>query len=101
MYSRLHLSTLSNMEPVHLDEFYTQGSQPGPDYKSFGEEHIQALLKDAHDKNRGWLPAPSSIVGIDVSQQKPADGHPLRQWKCSVDIEAPPIEVLNRILHER
>jgi hypothetical protein len=33
------------MEPVHLDEFYTQGKQPGPDYRAFGEEHIQGLLK--------------------------------------------------------
>ena len=45
MYSRLHLSTLSNMEPVHLDEFYAKNKQPGPDFKTFGEEHIQMLLK--------------------------------------------------------
>ena len=45
MYSRLHLSTLSNMEPVHLDEFYAKSKQPGPDFKAFGEEHIQMLLK--------------------------------------------------------
>ncbi|KAL8559548.1 hypothetical protein ACOMHN_018711 [Nucella lapillus] len=101
MYSRLHLSTLSNMEPVHLDEFYAKGKQPGPDYKAFGEEHIQVLLKEAHDKNRGWAPVSVSVTGIEVLQRKPQDGHPLRQWKCSVELEAPPIEVLNRILHER
>ncbi|XP_076446493.1 rho GTPase-activating protein 7-like isoform X2 [Babylonia areolata] len=101
MYSRLHLSTLSNMEPVHLDEFYAKGKQPGPDYKAFGEENIQVLLKEAHDKNRGWAPMPVSVSGIEVMFRKPQDGHPLRQWKCSVEIEAPPIEVLNRILHER
>lgn len=44
-YSRLHLSTLCNMEPVHLDEFYATPQQPGPDFRSFGEEHIQVLLK--------------------------------------------------------
>ncbi|XP_070197545.1 serine-rich adhesin for platelets-like isoform X2 [Littorina saxatilis] len=101
MYSRLHLNTLSNMEPVHLDEFYAKNKQPGPDYKTFGEENIQVLLKDAHDKNRGWAPATSYAPAIEVMQRKPQDGHPLRQWKCSVEIEAPPIEVLNRILHER
>ncbi|KAK7496603.1 hypothetical protein BaRGS_00012255 [Batillaria attramentaria] len=101
MYSRLHLSTLSNMEPVHLDEFYAYSGHPGPDYRAFGEEHIQILLKEAHDKNRGWAPVTVNMPGIEVTQRKPQDGHPLRQWKCSVEIEAPPIEVLNRILHER
>lgn len=102
MYSRLHLSTLSNMEPVHLDEFYVYSRhKPGPDYRSFGEEHIQILLKEAHDKNRGWTPITVSVPNIEVTQRKPQDGHPLRQWKCSVEIEAPPIEVLNRVLHER
>ncbi|PVD34960.1 hypothetical protein C0Q70_06241 [Pomacea canaliculata] len=100
-YSRLHLSTLCNMEPVHLDEFYATPQQPGPDFRSFGEEHIQVLLKEVHDKNRGWIVASINLTGIEVMYRKPQDNHPLKQWKCSVEIEAPPIEVLNRILHER
>ena len=37
----------------------------------------------------------------EVSYKKVDDGHPLRLWKCCIDVEAPPIEVLNRILRER
>ena len=33
------------MEPVHLDEFYAKNKNSGPDFKAFGEENIQYLLK--------------------------------------------------------
>ena len=38
---------------------------------------------------------------VDVSYKKVGDGHPLRLWKCTIDVEAPPNEVLNRVLNER
>lgn len=62
---------------------------------------ISNLSQEVHDKNRGWIVASINLTGIEVMYRKPQDNHPLKQWKCSVEIEAPPIEVLNRILHER
>ena len=38
---------------------------------------------------------------VDVSYKKVGDGHPLRLWKSTVEVEAPPNEVLNRVLNER
>ena len=38
---------------------------------------------------------------MDIAWKKVGDGHQLRLWKVSAEIEAPPAELLNRVLHER
>lgn len=38
---------------------------------------------------------------VDVGWKKVGDGHALRLWKLSTEVEAPPGELLNRILCER
>lgn len=38
---------------------------------------------------------------VEIAYKKVADGHPLRLWKICADIEAPPSEVLHRLLRER
>ena len=35
------------------------------------------------------------------SPRQVGDGHPLRLWKVSTDVEAPPATVLHRLLRER
>ena len=57
--------------------------------------------QEARDKFKGWVSVPSQLAHIDLSYKKVGDGHPLRLWKCSCDVEAPPVEVLNRVLRER
>lgn len=39
--------------------------------------------------------------GICLSPIKVGDGNPLRRWRVSVEVEAPPSVVLNRVLRER
>ena len=58
------------------------------------------INQESREKFRGWVSV-SIHNDVDVSFKKVGDGHPLRLWKCTVDVEAPPDEVLNRILHER
>ena len=41
------------------------------------------------------------VGDVEVYNRKPLDDYPLKEWKLMVDIEAPPIEVLRRIMHER
>lgn len=36
-----------------------------------------------------------------TSSPQVGDGHPLRLWKVSTDVEAPPATVLHRVLRER
>lgn len=38
---------------------------------------------------------------VEVCYRKVGDGHPLRLWKVATDVEAPPTELLNRVLRER
>jgi len=38
---------------------------------------------------------------VDVAYKKVGDGHPLRLWKYSVEVAAPPVDVLERLLRER
>jgi len=38
---------------------------------------------------------------VDVAYKKVGDGHPLRLWKYSVEVAAPPADVLERLLRER
>ena len=45
------------------------------------------------------LPLPPS--GVEVAYKKVGDGHPLRLWKACIEVEAPPVELLNRVLRER
>ncbi|RZC32362.1 START domain containing protein [Asbolus verrucosus] len=59
------------------------------------------LLKEAKDRGRGWVIVSGHNPKIEISYKKVADGHPLRLWKVSAEIEAPPSEVLRRIIRER
>lgn len=38
---------------------------------------------------------------IDVAHKKVGDGHPLRLWRCSTEIEATPLEIQSYIFKER
>lgn len=38
---------------------------------------------------------------IDVAWKKVGDGHALRLWRATTEVEAPPAELLHRILRER
>lgn len=51
-------------------------------------------------RSRGWVNI-SSWMSVDMSYKKVGDGHPLRLWRVSTDVEAPPTELLHRVLRER
>lgn len=70
-------------------------------YQGFIDRCIVEVMREAcSNKVKGW-----TSFGInnelELAFKKLDDGHPLGLWKCSVEIEAPPIEILNRILNER
>ncbi|XP_031427869.1 stAR-related lipid transfer protein 13 isoform X2 [Clupea harengus] len=69
-------------------------------YHSQVERLIQSLLKESRDKTKGWV-SRSSMDNTELAFRKVGDGTPLRRWRVSVEVEAPPSVVLNRILRER
>lgn len=87
-------------DPVTFEELNSQSGESNQGYTNHIDSCIQGLLKESREKFRGWVSIPVHI-DVDVSYKKVGDGHPLRLWKCTVDVEAPPTEVLNRVLHDR
>ena len=70
-------------------------------YQSFIDRCIVEVMREScSNKLKGW-----TSFGInnelELAFKKLDDGHPLGLWKCSVEIEAPPVEILNRLLNER
>ncbi|KAI7801103.1 stAR-related lipid transfer protein 13 isoform X2 [Triplophysa rosa] len=69
-------------------------------WSSFMEARLQGLLKEAREKAKGWVSC-QSTGNTELSYKKVGDGNPLRRWRVSVEVEAPPSVVLNRVLRER
>jgi len=64
-------------------------------------KNVNVCLQESRDKFKGWVSVTTDHVDVDLRYKKVGDGHPLKLWKYCVDVEAPPTEVLQRILHER
>ncbi|XP_060611973.2 stAR-related lipid transfer protein 8 isoform X3 [Anolis sagrei] len=64
------------------------------------EASLQGLLKDSSERFKGWL-STAGPRNTELSCKKVGDGHPLRLWKVSTEVEAPPHAVLHRVLRER
>ncbi|KAG5284690.1 hypothetical protein AALO_G00029430 [Alosa alosa] len=64
------------------------------------ERLTQNLLKETREKTKGWVSRPS-LDNTELAFRKVEDGTPLRRWRVSVEVEAPPSVVLNRLLRER
>ncbi|XP_034024278.1 stAR-related lipid transfer protein 13 isoform X3 [Thalassophryne amazonica] len=69
-------------------------------YQTHMEGRLQNLLKEAREKSKYWVSC-SSSDDTELYYKKVGDGNPLRRWKVSVEVEAPPSVVLNRVLRER
>ncbi|XP_032358219.1 stAR-related lipid transfer protein 13 isoform X2 [Etheostoma spectabile] len=64
------------------------------------ESRLQNTLKEAREKSKYWVSC-SSSDNTELFYKKVGDGNPLRRWRVSVEVEAPPSVVLNRVLRER
>ncbi|XP_064318854.1 stAR-related lipid transfer protein 8 isoform X1 [Phalacrocorax carbo] len=84
--------------PHRLSDFVCQGESK--DLHSYFEQSVQNLLKESLEKFKGWLNTPGPL-NTELSCKKVGDGHPLRLWKVSTEVEAPPTTVLHRVLRER
>ncbi|XP_055716216.1 rho GTPase-activating protein 7 isoform X3 [Phlebotomus papatasi] len=96
---RCKFSHLDESRPVTLD---TLGEDIQlHDWRGYLYECTTAAIKEGREKSRGWISSPSLDSHVDISYKKIGDGHPLRLWKCVVEVEAPPMEVLHHIVKER
>ncbi|GFS12048.1 rho GTPase-activating protein 7 [Elysia marginata] len=96
LFRQLQVISLAHEEPGPLHDLGTSSEE----IRAFGQERIQLVLKEAHDRKSHWH-FMHSVGDVEVYNRKAVDDYPLKEWKLIVDIEAPPIEVLRRIMHER
>ncbi|XP_041662147.1 stAR-related lipid transfer protein 13 isoform X2 [Cheilinus undulatus] len=83
-----------------IDELCKQLEDDDGTYQTHMEGRLQNLLKEAREKSKYWVSC-SSSDNTELFYKKVGDGNPLRRWKVSVEVEAPPSVVLNRVLRER
>lgn len=99
MLMQCHFNYMEESVPVALEEL---GSELKQDWRGYLYACTTALLKEAREKSRGWVtvnnPADSTV---EMAYKKVGDGHPLRLWRVSTEVEAPPNELLHRVLRER
>ncbi|KAG7201361.1 hypothetical protein KM043_004126 [Ampulex compressa] len=99
MLSQCHFNYMEESVPVALEEL---GAELKQDWRGYLYACTTALLKEAREKSRGWVavnnPADSTV---EMAYKKVGDGHPLRLWRVSTEVEAPPNELLHRVLRER
>ncbi|KAM5312816.1 stAR-related lipid transfer protein 13 isoform 1-T1 [Glossophaga mutica] len=83
-----------------LEDLGTQLEDGGATFHAHLDQLLQGLQKEAKEKFKGWV-ACSSADNTDLAFRKVGDGNPLKLWKASAEVEAPPSVVLNRVLRER
>ncbi|XP_056139759.1 stAR-related lipid transfer protein 13 isoform X2 [Lampris incognitus] len=83
-----------------IDELCKQLEEDDGTYQTHMEGRLQSLLKAAKEKSKYWVSCNSSD-NTELYYKKVGDGNPLRRWRVSVEVEAPPSVVLNRVLRER
>ncbi|XP_076001317.1 rho GTPase-activating protein 7 isoform X2 [Genypterus blacodes] len=85
--------------PLRLEELGgAEGGQGG--YRSYLRDSLDALLKEAKDKFRGYDSC-STPEHAELACRKVHDGFPLRLWKVTVEVPASPEEILMRLLREQ
>ncbi|XP_060719669.1 stAR-related lipid transfer protein 8 [Tachysurus vachellii] len=91
---------LADAQPLPLHALGVNRHGERVDYRVYLEDNVQCLLRDTSEKSKGWHSAPGP-PHTELSYKKVGDGHPVRLWRTSVEIEAPPTVVLHRVLRER
>nr|XP_036868255.1 stAR-related lipid transfer protein 13 isoform X2 [Manis javanica] len=83
-----------------LEDLGTRLEEGGATFHTYLEHLAQGLQKEAREKFKAWVTC-SSTDNTELAFKKVGDGNPLKLWKASVEVEAPPSVVLNRVLRER
>ncbi|KAG5848271.1 hypothetical protein ANANG_G00096700 [Anguilla anguilla] len=88
------------LHPPKIEELAQRGAEGPPVSRGHLREELDALLREAKDKFRGYDSC-STPEHAELAYKKVHDGSALRLWKATVEVPAPPEEVLTRVLRER
>ncbi|XP_019713110.1 stAR-related lipid transfer protein 13 isoform X3 [Hippocampus comes] len=90
----------ATLQAPTFDELFKQLEDENGTHENHVEGRLENLLKEAREKSKSWVSC-SSSDNTELHYKKVGDGNPLRRWRVSVEVEAPPSVVLNRVLRER
>lgn len=96
---RCNFGYMEESRPVPL-EALGEGLQVH-DWRGYLYECTSATIKEGREKSRGWISITTFDPNVDVAHKKVGDGHPLRLWRCTTEIDAPAAQVMNFIYKER
>ncbi|CAN8006050.1 unnamed protein product [Ixodes hexagonus] len=98
-HKKLFQIPLETLQQCRLEQFEPMTIDELGGLKSHLESCLHTLIMEAREKSKGWTTVQHAEV--ELAFKKLGDGLPLRLWRCAVEVEAPPVELLTRILRER
>ncbi|KAH8318095.1 hypothetical protein KR074_008275 [Drosophila pseudoananassae] len=98
--SKCNFTFMEESKPVPL-EALGEGMQ-FHNWRGYLYECTTATIKEGREKTRGWFSINSlTDSNVDIAYKKVGDGHPLRLWRCTTEIEGPPRDVLDYVIKQR
>uniref|UniRef100_W8AR19 StAR-related lipid transfer protein 13 n=2 Tax=Ceratitis capitata TaxID=7213 RepID=W8AR19_CERCA len=96
--SKCNFGYMEESKPVPLEALGMQFHN----WRGYLYECTKATIKEGREKTRGWFTISSqNDSNVDIAYKKVGDGHPLRLWRCTTEVEGPPKEVLDYIIKQR
>ncbi|KAG1671525.1 Myotubularin-related protein 13 [Nymphon striatum] len=91
---------------VTTNHINKSNSETMSSWEKYVENCVSSLIKDTRPEkylgnSKGWVPVSYPDNTTDLSYKKLGDGHHLKIWRITTEVEAPPVELLNKILRER
>uniref|UniRef100_A0A8C5QJK8 StAR related lipid transfer domain containing 8 n=1 Tax=Leptobrachium leishanense TaxID=445787 RepID=A0A8C5QJK8_9ANUR len=90
----------ADAHPLSLEELCGASEGEARDFSCLLDSSIHDLLQESAERFKGWT-SMFCLENAELSSKKVGDGNPLRMWKVSTEVEAPPSSLLHRILRER
>uniref|UniRef100_A0A4W4DR70 DLC1 Rho GTPase activating protein n=1 Tax=Electrophorus electricus TaxID=8005 RepID=A0A4W4DR70_ELEEL len=88
-----------SLSPCRMEDLLEVHGSRG--YRGLVQESLDALLKEAKDRFRGYDSCSTHEHAIELAYKKVHDGWSLRQWKVCTEVGAGPEDVLRRIAGEQ
>ncbi|XP_075040631.1 stAR-related lipid transfer protein 8 isoform X2 [Mixophyes fleayi] len=90
----------ADAQPLSLEDLCAGSVGEARDFSPLLDNTIQDFLQESSERFKGWITMPGP-ENTELSCKKVGDGNPLRLWKVSTEVEAPPSSLLHRVLRER
>lgn len=98
--ARCNFGYMEESRPVTLHQLGNE--MPGKSgWQNYLLECTSATVKEGREKSRGWMSMSSFDAAVDIAYKKVGDGHPLRLWRCTTEVDASPAEVMRFVYGQR